>query len=219
MSDHKRFKTLIPFLTSIYIANDTADRTNTLRDGLLAIADCSDDWATVRNDADRMLRVWSSKETDPAAQEVVAQILHVLGDMRRLSSDSAPAPAPAPTLISHVGPVGFSSVPITQLPDTPRIIISETESHEDEDEEEEEEKMEVDDEEEEVEEEEEETEEEEDEDSEAGNEVEKRVVRGRTYYFDSNTNKLYAVLADDEVGDEVGILLANGAPVFLTGKA
>ena len=210
MSDHKRFKTLIPFLTSIYIANDTASRTNTLRDGLLAISDCSDDWATVRNDADRMLRVWSSKETDPAAQEVVSQILNVLGDMR-LTSD-----APAPSLITHVGPIGHvgpvGPIGFKSVSETPRIIITETESLDEE--EEEEEKMDVDDVDDAVDDEEEEEEEEEDD-----VEVEKRTVRGKPYYFDSNTNKLYAVLADDECGDEVGILLANGAPVFLTGKA
>jgi len=45
-------------------------------------------------------------------------------------------------------------------------------------------------------------------------EVEQVTIRGRAYWLDSNTNKLYANAADDEVGDEVGAMV-NGKPVFL----
>jgi hypothetical protein len=44
-------------------------------------------------------------------------------------------------------------------------------------------------------------------------EVEKRVIRGRPYWIDINTNKLYAVIGDDDVGDEVGAII-NGKSVF-----
>lgn len=55
--------------------------------------------------------------------------------------------------------------------------------------------------------------EEEAEEEEEGLEVEKRVIRGRPYWVDVNTNKLYAVIGDDDVGDEVGAII-NGKPVF-----
>jgi hypothetical protein len=48
---------------------------------------------------------------------------------------------------------------------------------------------------------------------EEGMEVEKRVIRGRPYWIDINTNKLYAVIGDDDVGDEVGAII-NGKSVF-----
>jgi hypothetical protein len=63
-----------------------------------------------------------------------------------------------------------------------------------------------------------EPEEEETEEEEAGMEVEQVMIRGRTYWKDTNTNKLYAVVrgedGEDDVGDEVGIL-ENGKPRFL----
>lgn len=56
------------------------------------------------------------------------------------------------------------------------------------------------------------------EEEEAGMEVEQVMIRGRTYWKDTNTNKLYAVIrgedGEDDVGDEVGIL-ENGKPRFL----
>ena len=48
---------------------------------------------------------------------------------------------------------------------------------------------------------------------EEGMEVEKRIIRGRPYWIDINTNKLYAVIGDDDVGDEVGAII-NGKSVF-----
>jgi hypothetical protein len=57
---------------------------------------------------------------------------------------------------------------------------------------------------------------EDDEDDDSGIEVEKRKIRGHVYWYDAKSNKLYAVTPDDEVGDEVGILLANGNPLLLT---
>ncbi len=56
------------------------------------------------------------------------------------------------------------------------------------------------------------------EEEEAGMEVEQVMIRGRTYWKDTNTNKLYAVIrgedGEDDVGDEVGVL-ENGKPRFL----
>ncbi len=58
----------------------------------------------------------------------------------------------------------------------------------------------------------------EEEEEEAGMEVEQVMIRGRTYWKDTNTNKLYAVVrgedGEDDVGDEVGVL-ENGKPRFL----
>jgi len=45
--------------------------------------------------------------------------------------------------------------------------------------------------------------------------VEKKIFRGRAYWLDVNTNKLYAVIGDDDVGNEVGKVV-DGRPVFLT---
>jgi cobalamin biosynthesis protein CobT len=87
----------------------------------------------------------------------------------------------------------------------------EEEVEEEEVEEEEEEEEEV---EEEVVEPEEEEEEEEAEAEEEGLEVEQITIRGRTYWLDVNTKKLYANLEGDDVGDEVGAMV-NGKAVFL----
>jgi hypothetical protein len=58
-----------------------------------------------------------------------------------------------------------------------------------------------------------EAEEEAEEEEEEGMEVEKRIIRGRPYWIDINTNKLYTIIGDDDVGDEVGAIF-NGKPVF-----
>ena len=99
----------------------------------------------------------------------------------------------------------------------------EAEEEEVEAEEEEVEEEEVEEEEEEVEEEEVEEEEEvvepeaeeEAEEEEEGMEVEQIFIRGRSYWLETNTKKLYAVVDGDDVGDEVGAMI-NGKPVFLS---
>jgi hypothetical protein len=61
--------------------------------------------------------------------------------------------------------------------------------------------------------------EEEEEEEEEGMEVARRRIQGRDYWWEEKSNKLYAFTGeDDDVGDEVGILLANGKPVLLAGK-
>jgi hypothetical protein len=57
--------------------------------------------------------------------------------------------------------------------------------------------------------------EEEAEEEEEGMEVEQIFIRGRSYWLETNTKKLYAVVDGDDVGDEVGAML-NGKPVFLS---
>jgi hypothetical protein len=47
-------------------------------------------------------------------------------------------------------------------------------------------------------------------------EVEQMFIRGRSYWVDVNTKKLYADV-NEEVGDEIGALV-NGKPVFLSPK-
>jgi chemotaxis protein histidine kinase CheA len=52
---------------------------------------------------------------------------------------------------------------------------------------------------------------------EEGLEVEKKIIRGRSYWMDVKTNDLYAITDDDEVGDQVGTI-KDGKPVFLSTK-
>jgi hypothetical protein len=59
--------------------------------------------------------------------------------------------------------------------------------------------------------------EEEEAEEEEGMEVDKVVIRGRSYWMDTNSKKLYAVVGDDDVGDEVGAIV-NGKAVFLAPK-
>ena len=210
-----RYKALIPSLVNLYVANNTMERTTALRDGLLALD--TGDWSITKKDADRLLTVWASKESDPAASAIVGEIDSILAEFIETS---------APTLvitdqvtdemtepIQHVLPPGsrpqlnqnqnqnqkepFKSTPIFVEPD------EETTS----------EAMDVE-EAEEVEEEEEEEGEDEDEDEDEGMEVEKRKIRGVYYWFEAKTNKLYAVEGEDDVGDEVGAIV-NGKPVML----
>jgi hypothetical protein len=146
----------------------------------------------------------------------------------------APAPAPAPvaapvkvpalpTLVVEEKPSTISHVPDDEEGEAVEEEEVQTEDGEAEEEEvveeEEEEVVEEEVEEEVVEEEvEEEVVEEEEveatEEEEEGMEVEKKIFRGRAYWLDVKTNKLYTVVGDDDVGDEVGKIV-DGRPVFL----
>jgi len=187
MSSIERYKTLIPFLTSLYAAEDTNSRTTILRDGLLRLTESSD-WSKIKADSERLLAVWSSKE-EMGASEVVRQILDFMEEFTneapRLAIKEAETP-PVQSVIEHVQDrvkpgLPFKSTPVFVEPD-------EEEEEEEEDEEEEEEE---------------------------GMEVEVRTIRGKKYWYEAKTKKLYAIVGDDDVGDEVGILLANGTPVML----
>jgi len=196
MSSVIRYKTLIPFLTGLYVTEDTNSRTKILREGLLGLTDSSQDWSTIRMDAERMLAVWSSKESDPAAREVVAQILNVLGEF----ADSS---TPVLVITDHAVP----RIEHVSAPPVPHVIpVFEEDEDDDEVEEEVEVEAEVED-------------EDEDEDEEEGMEVEVRTIRGKKYWYEAKTRKLFAIEGEDDVGDEVGILLANGTPVLLVSES
>jgi hypothetical protein len=132
----------------------------------------------------------------------------------------APLPAPLPTLIPAFIPASKTSESKEEFKEIKLIVKEEEEVEEVEAAEEEVEEEVVEEEvvEEEVEAEvvepEEEIEEEVVEEEEEGMEVEKYFHRGRSYWRDTNTDKLYAVIDGDEVGDEVGALV-GGKPQFL----
>jgi hypothetical protein len=183
MSSIERYKTLIPYLTGLYVSEDTNSRTTILRDGLLHLTESSD-WSKIKADSERLLSVWSSKE-GTGASEVVRQILDFIGEFTEEAPRLAIKEA-APPVIEHVQerakPVlPFKSTPVFVEPD-------------------EEEEIEV---------------EEEVEEEEEGMEVEVRTIRGKKYWYEAKTKKLYAIVGDDDVGEEVGILLANGTPVMI----
>ncbi len=54
---------------------------------------------------------------------------------------------------------------------------------------------------------------EEEEEEESGMNVEQVMIRGRAYWLEVDTKKLYAVVGDDDLGDEVGEMV-NGKPRF-----
>jgi hypothetical protein len=54
---------------------------------------------------------------------------------------------------------------------------------------------------------------EEEEEEESGMNVEQVMIRGRAYWLEVDTKKLYAVVGDDDLGDEVGEMM-NGKPRF-----
>ena len=223
MSAQQRYRILVPYLTGLYSADSTG-RLDMLRDGLLALSECSGgDWAIIRADAERLLRVWSCRENnDPTAREIASQILGALGDFTE--SDNTPKlvikEEDPPLVISHV-PAGPQVVSVVAQPQVVSVAVAQpqvvsvvaqpkagpvvmstslTELDEDSDDTP-------------IEEEEEEEEEEE------GMEVARRRIQGRDYWWEEKSNKLYAFTGeDDDVGDEVGILLANGKPVLLAGK-
>jgi len=224
MSAQQRYRILVPYLTGLYSADSTG-RLDMLRDGLLALSECSGgDWAIIRADAERLLRVWSCRENnDPTAREIASQILGALGDFTE--SDNTPKlvikEEDPPLVISHV-PAGPQVVSVVAQPkvvsvveqpkvvsvvEQPKVVsvvmsTSLTELDEDSDD------TPI-----------EESEEEEEEEEEEGMEVARRRIQGRDYWWEEKSNKLYAFTGeDDDVGDEVGILLANGKPVLLAGK-
>jgi len=217
MSAQQRYRILVPYLTGLY-SSDPKGRLDMLRDGLLALSECSGgDWAIIRADAERLLRVWSCRENnDPTAREIASQILGALGDFTE--GDNTPKlvikEEEPPLVISHVQTPQVVSmvaqprvVSMVVQPQAGPVVLSTSLTDLDEDsddtpiEESEEE------------------EEEEEKEEEEGAEVARRRIQGRDYWWEEKTNKLYAFTGeDDDVGDEVGILLANGKPVLLVGK-
>jgi hypothetical protein len=203
MSAQQRYRILVPYLTGLY-STDTQGRLDMLRDGLLALSECSGgDWAIIRADAERLLRVWSCRENnDPTAREIATQILGALGDFTE--GDNTPTlvikEEEPPLVISHVqaGPQ-VVSVAVAQ-PKAGPVVLSTSLVELDEDSDDT-------------------PIEESEEEEEEGMEVARRRIQGRDYWWEEKSNKLYAFTGeDDDVGDEVGILLANGKPVLLACK-
>jgi len=258
-------------LARIFTAREE-ERTSCLRAGLDDIV-CKIDpqdamtWQQVKQDSERLLRVWAARENTAGDHELMEQIMGALADYASATADelptlviaekplvSAPAPVAPPTPTPITTPVSVAPptpTPITTpapAPDapptpiaapTPHIIESKdskdddtnvvegevVESDEedveavDEDEIEGEVATEEDDEavESVVEPEAEEEAEEEEAEEEEGMEVDKVVIRGRSYWMETSSKKLYAVVGDDDVGDEVGAIV-NGKAVFLAPK-
>jgi len=70
-------------MTAIYSKTNSAERTITLQEGILQLASLvnpgtTEQWAVVRKDADRLLRLWGVKESDPAATEMATQLLGLI---------------------------------------------------------------------------------------------------------------------------------------------
>ena len=70
-------------MTEIYSKTTSAERTACLEDALLSLATLvnpvsAEGWATVRQDADRIVRLWGVKESDPAASEMAIQLLGMI---------------------------------------------------------------------------------------------------------------------------------------------
>ena len=83
MTSLQRFKALLPFMMDIYSKTTSAERTESLQDALLSLSTLmnpvtADQWATLRQDAERVLRLWGVKESDPAASEMATQLLGML---------------------------------------------------------------------------------------------------------------------------------------------
>ena len=213
MSAETRFRTLVTHTTAIY-ASSPENRASLLKEGLFDLVNVikptdARSWAIVKTDSERLLRVWTSVEEDSYYANTIAnQLWDLLEELAAGSPTSVPAPVPTsvPT-----------SVPVSTA--SPSLVISDTILHiqDDVNQLEETEETEETEEAEEVEETEEEVEEtEETEEAEEALEVEQMFIRGRSYWVDVNTKKLYADV-NEEVGDEVGVLV-NGKPVFLSPK-
>jgi hypothetical protein len=83
MTSLQRFKALLPFMTDIYSKATSAERTASLQEALLSLSTLmnpatADQWILLRQDAERVLRLWGVKESDPAASEMATQLLGMI---------------------------------------------------------------------------------------------------------------------------------------------
>jgi hypothetical protein len=231
MSSQQRYRTLVHHIGRIYAAPD-GTRTELLQTGLDQIVSVvgptnTATWNMVGADSDRLLKIWVAKEKDEAAVTVAQQI----GDLLRELAD-APAVEIIPSLtvadvVSHVPePVVVSCIPepvVIASPDTRKVhaVVPTTEVKKPEPEPEEEYEVEEEedgskppsDDEGEVLEPEAEADGDDEEEEEVGMEVEQITIRGRTWWLEVNTQKIYAVVDGDDVGDEMGEMVA-GKPRF-----
>ena len=198
MSDQTRYRTLVNSVGVFYGA--------ALKNGLLEILKLQASWAVIRDDTRRFLAIWA----EYAGFNDTVLEKQLLGMLDEFSQSPSLVVAEK---ISHVvsldmevesepedeAPVAVAAAPVV-VTKAEADEADEAEEEEDEEEEEEEEA------------EEEEAEEEEAEEDE-GMEVEQVTIRGRKYFKDVKTNKLY-VNDNDEPGEEAGAIV-NGKPVFL----
>ena len=243
MSTQERFRNLLLHMGKTYTAKSdvrTALMMQGLDDIVAKInPHDSDRWRQVQADSKRLLKVWQACEDSTTAPIMAAEILD---SIEEFSSGLVEVPAlvisETPLAISevihHISPMRTNPAPnMVSAPNNQTVFIihregavEEEEEIDEEEEEEEEEEKEEDEEIEEIEDEEEEEEvkeevvepeeevvEPDEEEEEEGMEVEKHTIRGRDYWLDTNTQKLYAIEGEDDVGDEVGIII-NGKPVF-----
>jgi hypothetical protein len=190
MSEQTRYRTLVNSVGTFYGA--------ALKNGLLEILKLQASWAVIRDDTRRFLAIWAEYAgfNDTVLEK---QLLGMLDEF-----------AQSPSLvvaekISHVVSLDMEvESECESESEAPAVVVTNAEEAEVEEAEEEEE---------EEEEEAEEAEEAEEEAEEEGMEVEQVTIRGRKYFKDVKTNKLY-VDDNDEPGEEAGAIV-NGKPVFL----
>ena len=197
MSEQTRYRTLVNSVGVFYGA--------ALKNGLLEILKLQASWAVIRDDTRRFLAIWA----EYAGFNDTVLEKQLLGMLDEFSQSPSLVVAEK---ISHVVSLDMEveSEPEDEAPvaaAAAAVVVTKAEEEEEEEEAEEAEEEEEEAEEEEAEEEEAEEEEEE------GMEVEQVTIRGRKYFKDVKTNKLY-VNDNDEPGEEAGAIV-NGKPVFL----
>ena len=195
MSEQTRYRTLVNSVGAFYGA--------ALKNGLLEILKLQASWAVIRDDTRRFLAIWAEfagfKET-----VLEKQLLDMLDEFTQSPS------LVVAEKISHVVSLEMEVESESESEDeAPAVVVTKAEEEAEEEDEEEEDEEEAEEEAEEAEEAEEEAEEAEEE----GMEVEQMTIKGRKYFKDVKTNKLY-VDDNDEPGEEVGAIV-NGKPVFL----
>lgn len=135
-------------MTAIYSKATSEERTEILQEGLLQLATLvnpktATEWATVRKDADRLMRLWGVKESDPAATEMATQLLEMIGDFTAGADDVAlvieekeapvePAPVPVvatPATVLYSPPAVFpeeaAAAAAAAVPNIKVVVIEE----------------------------------------------------------------------------------------------
>ncbi len=243
MSAQQRFRSLVTHIGRIYAAPDCDQRTTHLQDGLAELVEVmnpssSADWVTMGKDSDRLMKVWVAKEGGTeAAAAVVAQLAGMLEDLADATGDDMEVECvqikvepPALKIHEPIQHVAVPAVPtvvvaapavvvkaveeVAMVEDEKEVVVEVEDAHAEpsdaDEEEQEEEVLEPEDEE--------AAEEEAAEEEEGGMEVEIITFRGRQYWMDVNTKKLYGFTGEDEdIGDEVGEVV-NGKPTFYAAK-
>jgi hypothetical protein len=213
MSTINRYRTLVRNISRVYAA--TNDSAAVLEKGLDEIVECAapadaDTWNKVGIDSERLLTVWTAREKDPAAQVLADQLINALYEFAEADTTAAPvAPPPTPALVI-TEPDKIAHVPSAVLTladsdsDSEDETAVEAEAASETSEEAEDVEVEVEADESASEAEEEAEGEAADSDDEVGLEVEQVFYRGRPYWLESNTKQLFAVLGEEDVGDEIG---------------